>query len=240
MTAETSNARGELRMADIRADARAPLQLLRERLCNNEEGWSALCQLMPMLTAPPPAAAQQQGQPVAYIHPDSISALTLAPEGAWLRVFTRGKQPPPDGWTPVYTAPPSAPKAQPLPNGVIQRHVVTKFSDGSTRVEDVLTAPSAPVGVEDVVMAARNAENAIRNCAAAGQIGEGYVQYADDLRDAVQRLAQQPAAVDGADAKLALANDISSVFGNTNKAMTDHLWSLGYRKVAAQHQEPTT
>ena len=47
-------------------------------------------------------------------------------------------------------------------------------------------------------MAARNAENAIRNCAAAGQIGEGYVQYADDLRDAVQRLAQQPAAVDGA------------------------------------------
>ena len=50
-----------------------------------------------------------EAQPVAYIHPDSISALILAPEGAWMRVFTRGKQPPPDGWTPVYTAPPSAP-----------------------------------------------------------------------------------------------------------------------------------
>ena len=39
-------------------------------------------------------------------------------------------------------------EAQPVANGVVQRHVVTKFSDGSTRVEDVLTAPSAPVGVE--------------------------------------------------------------------------------------------
>jgi hypothetical protein len=58
--------------------------------------------------------------------------------------------------------------------------------------------------------------------------------------DYCERLAQQPAAVDGADAKLALANDISRAFGNTNKAITDYLWSLGYRKVATPHQEPTT
>ena len=41
----------------------------------------------------------------------------------------------------------------------------------------------------------------------------------------------RPEAVDAA-AKLALSNDLHRVCGNTNRAMTDHLWSLGYRKVA--------
>lgn len=55
-------------------------------------------------------------------------------------------------------------------------------------------APSAPQGggVGDVVLAARNAETTIRNCVAAGQIGSGYAQYADDLRDAVAALTAQP------------------------------------------------
>ena len=72
-----------------------------------------------------------EAQPVAYIHPDSISALILAPEGAWMRVFTRGKQPPPDGWTPVYTAPPSAPvgvEELPPPFGYVEpRHDLSGY-----------------------------------------------------------------------------------------------------------------
>jgi hypothetical protein len=73
-------------------------------------------------------------------------------------------------------------------------------------------------------------------CYLCGYNGEGYYQP-DKHPCAARYHAQQPAAVDEADAKLALANDISRVFGNTNKAMTDHLWSLGYRKVATKHQE---
>lgn len=37
--------------------------------------------------------------------------------------------------------------------------------------------------------------------------------------------------------KLALSNDLNSVPGNTNKATTDYLWSLGYRKLAAPSTE---
>src|SRR5690606_19340063 len=110
-------------------------------------------------------------------------------------------------------------------------------------------------GVEDVVMAARNAENAIRNCAAAGQIGEGYVQYANDLRDAVQRLAQQPAAVDGACAAAAIQFALTDPEGMTflrlwNEGEFDTLrreWPdapsevyVGADPLAAQRQEPTT
>lgn len=33
--------------------------------------------------------------------------------------------------------------------------------------------------------------------------------------------------------KLALCNDLNSVYGNTNSARVEHLWSLGYRKAQA-------
>lgn len=51
---------------------------------------------------------------------------------------------------PHRTEPDTRPNAQPMQQGeeVIQRHVVTKYRDGSVHVADVTAPPSAPVGVE--------------------------------------------------------------------------------------------
>ena len=45
---------------------------------------------------------------------------------------------------------PEKAEAKPVGNGVVQRHVVTKFSDGSTRVEDILTSPNTLGTMEGV------------------------------------------------------------------------------------------
>jgi hypothetical protein len=106
--------------------------------------------------------------------------------------------------------------------------------------------PSAPVGVEGLARLLERIRDLLASlpvdCLGSGTdaSGQPYPIRDEVIHGITKALAQQPAVVDGADAKLALANDISHVFGNTNKAMTDHLWSLGYRKVATQRQEPTT
>ena len=54
-------------------------------------------------------------------------------------------------------------------------------------------------------------------------------EIADAAIAALTAGVRVPAADGGAD-KLALSNDLYSVYGNTNRTVTDHLWSLGYRK----------
>lgn len=86
-------------------------------------------------------------------------------------------------------------EAHPVANGVVQRHVVTKFSDGSTRVEEVSTAPSAPVGVVGVRHEIQNALRELDAVMTAEDNTSDAVGCAElALQRALEALAQQPAA----------------------------------------------
>jgi hypothetical protein len=260
MTAETSNARGEV-VAWFPTNAQgeiirnygdgSPVYACRTK---EEAEQAKRCHLgatgpvIPLYAAPPPAAARV----------DVTWPLSILEAGNWREVYMGTKHMrlevsyPYEAWERLMAAlaaaqqqeqaaPPSAPDYPITATCRVcdcdYRCVPIPAKCGACGAD---LPPSAPVGVEDVVMAARNAENAIRNCAAAGQIGEGYVQYADDLRDAVQRLAQQPAAVDEAMVERATTAYLQSrgTYEGEVPVDRDDMRAALTAALATKHQEP--
>lgn len=121
--------------------------------------------------------------------------------------------------------------AQPMQQGggeVIQRHVVTRYRDGSVHVADTAAPPSAPVGALDQLRAA-DEDGTLDTAFAAIRANPAYTQ---------DGLAQQPAAVDEARVVETIRKALHHSYGAGHTDYVNFTEALDF--LATQHQEPTT